>query len=87
MTDAAPAKGALVWLDMDQRELDDAYRRHAEWMSTTLPHARAVVVPQAGHAVHLEQPAAFARAVRDFLEASIGADAATTPPKEGMPCP
>jgi arylformamidase len=25
MTDAAPAKGPLVWLGMDQRELDDAY--------------------------------------------------------------
>jgi 2-succinyl-6-hydroxy-2,4-cyclohexadiene-1-carboxylate synthase len=68
-------------------ELDDAYRRHAEWMGATLPRARVVVVPEAGHAVHLEQPAAFARAVRDFLEATIGADAATTPPKEGMPCP
>jgi arylformamidase len=25
MTDAAPAKSPLVWLDMDQRQLDDAY--------------------------------------------------------------
>lgn len=68
-------------------ELDDVYRRHAEWMGTTLPRARVVVVREAGHAVHLEQPAVFARTVRDFLEASIGRDAAATPPKEGMPCP
>lgn len=67
--------------------LDDAYRRHAEWMGATLPRARVVVVPEAGHAVHLEQPEAFARTVRDFLEATIGGDTATTPPKEGMPCP
>ncbi|RRR75058.1 MAG: 2-succinyl-6-hydroxy-2,4-cyclohexadiene-1-carboxylate synthase [Candidatus Viridilinea halotolerans] len=36
-------------------------------MATLLPHARHVIVPQAGHAIHLEQPAAFAELVCSFL--------------------
>ncbi len=33
------------------------------------PGAEAVVITQAGHAVHLEQPEAFTRCVRSFLDA------------------
>jgi pimeloyl-ACP methyl ester carboxylesterase len=32
------------------------------------------IVPDAGHAVHLEQPEAFARAVRAFLQVCLEAD-------------
>jgi pimeloyl-ACP methyl ester carboxylesterase len=35
-----------------------------------LPDARVVTIPAAGHAPHLEQPQATAKAVLDFLEAS-----------------
>ena len=42
-------------------------------LEAVLPRARLVVVPEAGHTVHLEQPAAFAAAVAAFL-----ADVAST---------
>ena len=34
-----------------------------------LPNARIVTIPAAGHAPHLEQPQALAKAVLEFLEA------------------
>jgi pimeloyl-ACP methyl ester carboxylesterase len=37
-------------------------------MAARLPRARVETVSEAGHAVHLEQPAIFARTVRRFLE-------------------
>ena len=49
--------------------LDAKYRELAYEMATVLPQCRAHVVPDAGHAVHLEQPAAFDDVVRDFLQA------------------
>jgi 2-succinyl-6-hydroxy-2,4-cyclohexadiene-1-carboxylate synthase len=48
--------------------LDDKYRRLAQRMEAELPHARVEIVPDAGHAVHLEQPDVFAQLVRSFLE-------------------
>lgn len=48
--------------------LDERYCALAGWMATVLPRARLKVVADAGHAVHLEQPQAFASAVRDFLQ-------------------
>ena len=39
---------------------DERYVRHAERLRRCLPHARVAVVPEAGHAVHLERPRAFA---------------------------
>lgn len=46
---------------------DAAYRAHAARMAAVLPDARIVVVPAAGHATHLENPAAFRAAVDAFL--------------------
>jgi len=46
---------------------DPAYRAHAGRMAERLPDARAVVVQDAGHATHLENPAAFREAVGAFL--------------------
>jgi 2-succinyl-6-hydroxy-2,4-cyclohexadiene-1-carboxylate synthase len=47
--------------------LDEKYcalgRAMAEWMAD----ARLEIVPNAGHTIHLEQPAAFERLVHDFL--------------------
>lgn len=48
-------------------ELDETYRAIGRRMAAALPRADLAVVPGAGHAVHLEQPAAFAQAVRSFL--------------------
>jgi 2-succinyl-6-hydroxy-2,4-cyclohexadiene-1-carboxylate synthase len=50
-------------------DLDAKYRVLAGQMAAILPNARAVIVPEAGHAVHLEQPQAFAKNVIEFLEA------------------
>jgi 2-succinyl-6-hydroxy-2,4-cyclohexadiene-1-carboxylate synthase len=47
--------------------LDVKYRGLAGEMLALLPNARAVIVPGAGHAVHLEQPQSFAKNVLEFL--------------------
>lgn len=47
--------------------LDAKYCALAREMASLLPHSRVEIVPDAGHAIHLEQPDAFARAVRAFL--------------------
>jgi 2-succinyl-6-hydroxy-2,4-cyclohexadiene-1-carboxylate synthase len=48
--------------------LDAAYTALGREMSRRMPNARLLVVENAGHAVHLEQPKAFDDAVTDFLE-------------------
>jgi pimeloyl-ACP methyl ester carboxylesterase len=48
--------------------LDDKYRALARRMASALPCARTEIVPDAGHAIHLERPDAFAGAVRGFLQ-------------------
>jgi 2-succinyl-6-hydroxy-2,4-cyclohexadiene-1-carboxylate synthase len=45
-------------------ERDDKFRAIGERMVRAIPRARLVVVPGAGHAVHLEAPAAVAGALR-----------------------
>jgi 2-succinyl-6-hydroxy-2,4-cyclohexadiene-1-carboxylate synthase len=47
---------------------DAKYREIARKMSHLMPNASLCIVPDSGHTVHLEQPAAFLSAVRDFLE-------------------
>ena len=51
--------------------LDAKYCELAHEMATVLPHRRTRIVPEAGHAVHLEQPAAFDDAMHDFLQAYV----------------
>lgn len=53
-------------------ELDARYATLSREMSRRMPNARLVIVPAAGHAVHLEQPAAFQRAVLGFLQTVEG---------------
>ncbi len=48
-------------------ELDAAYTHHGAVLERAIPHSRMSVIPRAGHAVHLEQPVAFAQAVVAFL--------------------
>ena len=44
-------------------ERDTKYAKLAERMVARLPHARALIVPATGHAVHLEAPAIVAAAL------------------------
>lgn len=48
-------------------ELDARYVGVGERMQARMPSARLVVVPGAGHTVHLEKPAAWVEAVAGFL--------------------
>jgi 2-succinyl-6-hydroxy-2,4-cyclohexadiene-1-carboxylate synthase len=48
-------------------DLDDKYREIGRRMVSAMPRARLVVVPGAGHAVHLERPEVFGAAVLGFL--------------------
>jgi 2-succinyl-6-hydroxy-2,4-cyclohexadiene-1-carboxylate synthase len=47
---------------------DDGYVRAARRIAETAPRARAAVVPEAGHAPQLQQPAAVAELITEFLE-------------------
>jgi len=47
--------------------LDPDYGALGREMSRLIPASRLVIVPDAGHTVHVEQPDAFYRVVQDFL--------------------
>jgi len=47
--------------------LDQKFVDVARSMAALMPHARLVMVPDAGHAVHLERPDAWLDAVKSFL--------------------
>jgi|GEM_PF-5080 len=47
--------------------LDQRFTALAEDLQRRLPEARCCVIPDAGHAAHLERPQAFAAALRAFL--------------------
>ncbi len=49
--------------------MDTAYCVLGREITRVTPHARLVIVPDAGHAVHLERPEEFRRAVLDFWAA------------------
>ncbi|GAB4213929.1 MAG: 2-succinyl-6-hydroxy-2,4-cyclohexadiene-1-carboxy late synthase [Roseiflexaceae bacterium] len=48
-------------------ELDSKYCDQARRMAARLPDAQLLLVPGAGHTIHLERPDAFQQAVRTFL--------------------
>jgi len=50
--------------------LDEKFVSTGERMAAALPDARLLVIPGAGHAVHLERPDAWLEAVTGFLVAS-----------------
>lgn len=56
-------------------EEDEKFRAIAETLAADLPDAAIERVAEAGHAAHLEQPAACARRVTAFLEAVDAAEA------------
>lgn len=49
-------------------ERDEKFRRINQAMNEALPRSNLAIIPQAGHNTHLEQPAAFCRAVKAFLD-------------------
>ena len=63
--------------------LDDKYCALARRMASALPCARTLIVPDAGHAVHLERPHIFAEAVRGFLDECPEGELK----REGVRCP
>ena len=49
---------------------DELYLGPTDYMAKKIPNATKVVIPNAGHAVNIDQPEAFDRAVLDFLAAN-----------------
>jgi pimeloyl-ACP methyl ester carboxylesterase len=47
---------------------DKPFLNAADYMAKKIPGAKKIIVPDAGHAVNLDQPAAFNAAVLDFLD-------------------
>jgi pimeloyl-ACP methyl ester carboxylesterase len=47
---------------------DTHFLAAADYMARKIPGATRVTIPDAGHASNLHQPAAFNRAIKDFLE-------------------
>jgi pimeloyl-ACP methyl ester carboxylesterase len=48
---------------------DTPFLAASDYMAAKIPRAKKVVIPAAGHASNIDQPAAFNRAVSDFLDA------------------
>lgn len=46
---------------------DEAFLNSSDYMTAKIPGARKVVIPDAGHAANIDNPAAFNAAVEDFL--------------------
>lgn len=63
--DALPRATAPVLLVAG--ELDAPFVAHAHDLARQLPRSEVCVIPDAGHAAHVERPTAVLRAVRDFL--------------------
>ena len=53
-------------------ERDTKYAEVAQRMADELPYGSAAIVPDAGHAVHLEQPDLVGELVSDFLDQHLG---------------
>jgi pimeloyl-ACP methyl ester carboxylesterase len=48
---------------------DTPFLAASDYMTAKIPGAKKVVIPDAGHASNIDQPAAFNRAIGDFLDA------------------
>lgn len=71
-----------VWHELSQLELpvlaiagarDDGYTRAAKRIASTAPNGRVAIVEDAGHAAHLQQPAAVAALIAGFLDEELPA--------------
>ncbi|RIK90365.1 MAG: hypothetical protein DCC71_25605 [Proteobacteria bacterium] len=59
---------------------DARFAAIARELAAAIPNARAALVPDAGHAVHLEKPRAFTALLRDFLARADAGRAPFHPP-------
>ncbi len=50
---------------------DRPFLAAADYMASKIPGAYKVIIPAAGHAVNIDQPEAFIKAVRTFLDLSV----------------
>ena len=48
---------------------DTPFLAASDYMTAKIPGAQKVVIPDAGHAANIDQPAAFNTAIVDFLQA------------------
>lgn len=74
--DLSPGRQPSVWDQLPRLEmpvlllagaLDGKYVSVSEQMAARVPHARLVIVPDAGHTVHLEQPVQFISKLENFI--------------------
>ena len=74
-----------VWHELRDLELpllaiagvrDDGYARAAKRIASTAPRGRAAIVEESGHAPQLQQPAAVAALIAEFLDTAGGTTAA-----------
>ena len=66
----AVARLTLPVLVVRGENTDALHRTVTEEVERTIPHARSVVIPRAGHGAPRQNPEAFIAAVLDFLEAA-----------------
>lgn len=75
-----------VWHELRDFELpllaiagvrDDGYARAAKRIASTAPRGRAAIVEESGHAPQLQQPAAVAALIAEFLDTAGGTTADT----------
>lgn len=77
--DLSPGRQPPVWDQLPRLEmpvllvvgaLDGKYVAVGEQMTARVPHAQLVIVPDAGHTVHLEQSTQFISKLQDFISLS-----------------
>jgi 2-succinyl-6-hydroxy-2,4-cyclohexadiene-1-carboxylate synthase len=75
----SPGRQSPLWNDLSDLAmptllltggLDPKYPDVTARAAERIPDARRILVPDAGHNVHAERPAAYRQAVKDFLDAS-----------------
>jgi pimeloyl-ACP methyl ester carboxylesterase len=44
-------------------------REHTEYLATTIPGAKLVILPEVSHFAMLQDPAGYTQAIRDFIDA------------------
>jgi 2-succinyl-6-hydroxy-2,4-cyclohexadiene-1-carboxylate synthase len=74
----SPGRQSPLWNDLADLamptllltgELDPKYPDVTARSAERIPDARRILIPDAGHNVHAERPAAYRQAVKDFLDA------------------
>ena len=74
----SPGRQSPLWNDLTELAmptllltggLDPKYPDVTARAAERIPKARRIIIPDAGHNVHAERPAAYRQAVRDFLDA------------------